>query len=81
MKVKVSVTLEPALLRRIEGILFGHESRSDFFTDAAKRFAEKRERAQRDSHDLNANFDVLNKEAHENLALIADIAQELERSG
>ena len=79
MKSKTSITLETDLLRRIDSVLSANESRSAFFTDAARQLAERRERAQRDSHDLallNANAAALNEEAQDNLELVADIFQE-----
>ena len=47
--------------------------------DAAQQLAQKRERAARDSRDLerlNANADALNKEAADNLEMVADLFQE-----
>ena len=79
MKVKTSVTLETDLLKRIDNVLCANESRSAFLMDAARQLAEKRERAVRDKRDLeqlNANADALNKEAADNLEMVADLFRE-----
>ena len=79
MKVKTSVTLEDDLLNRIDSVLYNNESRSAFLMDAAQQLAQKRERAARDGRDLerlNANADALNKEAADNLEMVADLFQE-----
>ena len=79
MKAKTSVTLEAALLSRIDRVLHANESRSAFFTDAVQQLAEKRERDQRDRRDLallNANAAALNKEVQDDLDLISATFQE-----
>ena len=76
MKAKTSVTLETDLLARIDSVLHINESRSAFFTDAARQLAEKRERSKRDSRDsdlLSANAAALNQEAQEDSELVADL--------
>ena len=79
MKVKTSVTLEDDLLNRIDSVLYNNESRSAFLMDAAQQLARKREHATRDKRDLeqlNANAEALNKEALDNLEIVADLFRE-----
>lgn len=80
MKIKTSITLESQLVERIEKVRFESESRSAFFSEAIKQLITRREHAKRDAIDARILAAVgfeLNTEATNNLALVADIFDDL----
>ena len=70
-KIKTSITISNEILSEIDHLMPQNGNRSSFIESAIKFYIAQKYKEQRNLHDLellNANYEYLNKEAHDILS-------------